>query len=138
MDLWDLKKGTKILLEEAAVAEIVEPTEDGQWVKVRYLKVPQRPALEKTFGLGPSHRATVEVLWPGGVRNRLDKVKKFESVVFPEIPCSYDGVWEDEDEFNDCVEDALDELVEAGIIEESKLSDFSKSMIDAFREVRSG
>lgn len=46
MELWDLKKGAMVLLEESIVAEIVEPTQDGQWVKVRYLKVPANPDLE--------------------------------------------------------------------------------------------
>ena len=51
MDLWDLKKGVKVVLEEAVFAEIVEETEDGQWVKVRYLKVPENPELEGTEDL---------------------------------------------------------------------------------------
>lgn len=51
MDLWDLKKGTIINLENAAVAEIVEDTQDGQWIKVRYLKVPEHPELEGTEDL---------------------------------------------------------------------------------------
>lgn len=51
MNLWDLKKGATVRLEEAAFAEIVEETEDGQWVKVRYLKVPENPDLEGTEDL---------------------------------------------------------------------------------------
>ena len=63
-------------------------------------------------------------------------MKKFESIVFPEIPCSYDGVWADEDEFEECVEDALDELVAANIISNSDKSHFKNSMRKAFQEAQ--
>ncbi len=42
------------------------------------------------FGLGTTPKGTVEVLWPGGVRNRLYDVKNGSRVTFPEIPCSFD------------------------------------------------
>jgi hypothetical protein len=51
MDIWNLRKGTKVLLDEGTVAEVVVPTEDGQWVKVRYLKVPGNPSIERTEDL---------------------------------------------------------------------------------------
>ena len=41
------------------------------------------------FGLGQADRASVEVLWPGGHRNRLEDVAPGETVQFPEIPCDY-------------------------------------------------
>ncbi|MEO1084272.1 MAG: CRTAC1 family protein, partial [Acidobacteriota bacterium] len=50
-------------------------------------------SLEAHFGLGRERRARVEVLWPGGVRNRLYRVRAGEHVIFPEIPCSYDADW---------------------------------------------
>lgn len=42
-------------------------------------------------GLGSANRGTVDVLWPGGVKNRLYNVTASERLVLPEIPCSYDA-----------------------------------------------
>lgn len=42
-------------------------------------------------GLGSATKGTVDVLWPGGVKNRLYDVKPSERLVLPEIPCSYDA-----------------------------------------------
>lgn len=47
-------------------------------------------ALELTFGLGRAPWATVDVIWPGGVKTRLYGVRKGERLRLPEIPCSYD------------------------------------------------
>jgi hypothetical protein len=91
-------------------------------------------SLEAVFGLGKENEATIEVLWPGGVRNRLAKVKKSTSVVFPEIPCSFAGQWDDEDDFEECVDDALEELQAASVLSKKEAKDFAKSMRDAFRE----
>ena len=41
MDLGELAIGTLVRLERDAIAEIVSPTEDGAWIKVRY-KRPER------------------------------------------------------------------------------------------------
>ncbi len=48
-------------------------------------------ALDAHFGMGQARRGTVEVLWPGGVRNRLYGVRAGERLVLPEIPCGIDG-----------------------------------------------
>jgi len=48
-------------------------------------------SLAKTFGLGASDAGTVDILWPGGVRNQLHHVYASETLLFPEIPCSYDA-----------------------------------------------
>jgi hypothetical protein len=47
-------------------------------------------ALAANFGLGTARQGTVDILWPGGVRNRLHNVRPGEKIVFPEIPCSID------------------------------------------------
>ena len=89
---------------------------------------------ELIFGLKNKNKGTLDVLWPGGVRNRLDKVKKFKTVVLPEIPCSYAGDWEDEDEFEECLDDALDELKAADLLTKKEAKRFRKSMNSAFEE----
>ena len=40
MDLGELAIGTLVRLERDAIAEIVSPTEDGAWIKVRYVQAP--------------------------------------------------------------------------------------------------
>ena len=67
-------------------------------------------ALERHFGTGRSQRGIVDVLWPGGVRNRLYDVRAGERLVFPEIPCGYDDATLDLDAYVACVLGALDEL----------------------------
>lgn len=48
-------------------------------------------SLTVNAGLGSAAKGTVDVLWPGGVKNRLYDVKASERLVLPEIPCSYDA-----------------------------------------------
>jgi len=48
-------------------------------------------SLDVQVGLGGATRGTVEVLWPGGVKNRLYNVFASEKLTLPEIPCSFDG-----------------------------------------------
>ena len=45
MDLRELAVGNRVRLERDVIAEIVSPTEDGAWIKVRYVEAPG------TFGL---------------------------------------------------------------------------------------
>jgi hypothetical protein len=73
-------------------------------------------AREITFGLGEAEKATVEVLWPGGVRNRLYGIRSGERVTLPEIPCSFDDPSSDPAGYGACVRDALDRLEAAGAL----------------------
>ncbi|MEM9073445.1 MAG: VCBS repeat-containing protein [Myxococcota bacterium] len=47
-------------------------------------------AQEAYFGMRDRRWGRVDVLWPGGVRNRLYGVHRGENIAFPEIPCSVD------------------------------------------------
>ncbi len=47
--------------------------------------------LAANFGLGSEKTGTVEVLWPGGVRNKFFGVRTGERLILPEIPVSYDN-----------------------------------------------
>ena len=51
MDLWLLKPGHKIRTHDGAEAEVLSETEDGAWIKVRYLSVPDDPSLTGTEDL---------------------------------------------------------------------------------------
>lgn len=41
-DLWDLRIGTRLQLKSGSYAEVVAPTEDGQWILVRYTDAPKQ------------------------------------------------------------------------------------------------
>ncbi|MEM8964409.1 MAG: CRTAC1 family protein [Acidobacteriota bacterium] len=74
-------------------------------------------SLERIFGLGDASLGVVEVLWPGGVKNRFYGIRPGERLTLPEIPCSYDT----EDGILDylaCVIPALGELRDAGIVDQ--------------------
>ena len=71
------------------------------------------------FGMGTTATGTVEVLWPGGVRNRLDGVKAGEKLTLPEIPCSITGD-SSRSGFRRCVKDALKDLVSKGVVTKSQ------------------
>jgi len=75
-------------------------------------------ALAAHFGLGGEERATVEVLWPGGHRNRLPEVRAGERLVFPEIGCDVRRRADDPEGYAACVGAELDALVAAGVLDE--------------------
>ena len=93
-------------------------------------------ALEGTFGLGRERRGTVEILWPGGIRNRLYNVPQGSRVVFPEIPCGFDDDWSRFSAYRQCVAEALDELIAAGVVSRGQRGWFLGSALRAFRESR--
>ncbi len=48
MDVRTLQPGDKILTRDGAQAEVLDETEDGERIKVRYLEVKDDPSLEGT------------------------------------------------------------------------------------------
>lgn len=76
-------------------------------------------ALELVFGLDDSRRGAVEVTWTGGHRNRLYGVRLGERVTIPEIPCDIGGEWESVGKFATCVINALNELRDAGLVDDA-------------------
>lgn len=89
-------------------------------------------ALEGVFGLGTGAAGSVEILWPGGVRNRLDGVRAGERIVFPEIPCSFDGEYENRGKYVRCVARALRDLRRAGVLSGRESARFWRSALAAF------
>ena len=73
------------------------------------------------FGLGTAATGTVEVTWPGGVKNVLYDVAGAETLTLPEIPCDYDPTaWSNFGQFNSCVARSLNEMRRAGVITEQQ------------------
>lgn len=64
MNLWDLNPGDRISTRDGAVAEVVLTTEDGQWVKVRYVECADDPSIVGTEDL--AHEDEVGSLSVGG------------------------------------------------------------------------
>ena len=93
-------------------------------------------SLVLNFGLADARRAHVDIFWPGGVRNRLHNVKANKHIVFPEIPCSFDGDWPSFRAYRSCVRTALNELVTAGVIAPNQKGKFFSSAVRAFREAQ--
>ncbi len=89
-------------------------------------------ASEAYFGLGRQSRGTLEVFWPGGVRNRLYGVFRGENIAFPEIPCSYDGSWNSFYEYLGCLLPALDGLRQQGVVTQAQKVRFLWSGIRAY------
>lgn len=48
MDVRTLQPGDKILTRDGAQAEVLDETEDGEQIKVRYLQFKDNPSLEGT------------------------------------------------------------------------------------------
>lgn len=51
MDLYQLKPGDRVHTTDGAVAEVLNDTQDGQWILVRYVESPEQPALVGTEDL---------------------------------------------------------------------------------------
>ena len=70
------------------------------------------------FGLGNSKYGRVEVLWPGGTRNRVSGVRQGEKIQVPEIPCSYSAQWKNILKYNRCVVKSLVKLIKMDVFDE--------------------
>jgi len=76
----------------------------------------------------------VEVLWPGGARNRLYNVRSTERITLPEIPCSYAAAWPNAGAYRTCVDQALEELTRNGVLNEVAASRLLESALRAYAE----
>ena len=87
-----------------------------------------------TFGLGDAEKGTLEILWPGGVRNKLFNVGAAEVITVPEIPCSYDDSSVPFTDYKQCVEQALVELRDQGVLSDDAVARFRGSAVKAYRQ----
>ena len=44
MDLFDLQLGDRVRLVDGTIAEVISPTKDGRWIRVRHIESPGNPA----------------------------------------------------------------------------------------------
>ena len=91
-------------------------------------------ALTQGFGLGTATKGTLDILWPGKVKNRLYDVSAGERVTFPEIPCDFAATWPNRRAYRTCVNEALDDLVDAHVINNATRGRLYASAIRAYNE----
>lgn len=89
-------------------------------------------ALTSHFGLGDAKRGTVDVLWPGGTKNRLYDARRGETLIFPEIPCSYDAEWQGIGDYGSCIRRSLKKLAREGFIDRRTKRRLYHSAIKAY------
>jgi preprotein translocase subunit YajC len=63
LDVYDLKPGDKVRTIDGSIAEIVNETQDGKWIKVRYVEGTEDAALIGTEDLCTEDELT-EVVVP--------------------------------------------------------------------------
>jgi enediyne biosynthesis protein E4 len=90
-------------------------------------------SLIQGFGLGQASKGTADILWPGGVRNRLYDIEHAERLRIPELPCSYDTE-DDRVTYVACVDSSLDQLMSARIIDNDLRARMRASAVRAYDE----
>jgi hypothetical protein len=88
-------------------------------------------SLVQNFGLGHAASGTVDILWPGGTRNRFYGARHHEMLTLPEIPCSYDTTARRAD-YDRCVHDALAGLRAARVIDRDLSARLEQSALTAY------
>ena len=90
--------------------------------------------LTATFGMGQNDTGVLDVLWPGGVKNRLYDVEKFERITIPEIPCDFSDAQIGFEPYKRCVPRALWQLYLADRVTVAEFIRFNVSAIRAYEE----
>ena len=93
-------------------------------------------SLVMTFGLADSKSGKVDILWPGGIKNRLYNVKANEVLRIPEIPCSYEDDSVRVHQYRRCVIRALNDFKKQGIISKKLRIRMFFSAMRAHREYK--
>ena len=121
----------------------VEPSHGGEAVLLPVIggsSYASQDSLTKTAGLGRGSqgrsKGDLEILWPGGVRNRLYDVRAGERLLFPEIPCSFDDPSVAFPDYLDCVRGSLTQLRRAGVLSTPQAARFVGSAVRAFHDAR--
>lgn len=119
------------------IGAVVKFTPRGKHAAVRPViagsSFASQDALEGTFGMGQQRSGTAEVLWPGGVRNKLYDIRPGERITFPEIPCSYSGSLSLK-RYTGCVVRSLDHLTRGQQLTRREATRFLTSAVRAYVE----
>lgn len=127
MDLWMLKPGHKVRTRDGAEAEVLYETDDGEWIRVRYLGNLDDPLFAGTEAL--AHRDEVEALlgvvhestWGDSVTIVLHHVPEseageggYEAVTMAGVPHGVSITGEDPDSAEGALRRLLDGLMAFG------------------------
>jgi hypothetical protein len=128
------------------IGSVIRFTPDGGKTAIRAVlggsSYASQDSLRTTFGLGSKSKGTADILWSGGLRNRLYDVKAGEKLVVPEIPCDFAN-WTDNlgprasrrdhrDKYQECVQTALDDYTDRGQINKKYAKRLLSSALRAF------
>lgn len=86
------------------------------------------------FGMAEADYGVIDVLWPGGVKNKLYGVKSGNIITMPEIPCSYESHLRDYRQYKSCVTGSLKQLHRYGVINKKESYSLKRSAMIAFLE----
>ncbi|HEY6558100.1 MAG TPA: CRTAC1 family protein [Polyangiaceae bacterium] len=90
-------------------------------------------SLVQGFGLSTKTSGMAEVLWPGGVKNRLYDVRHGETLTIPEIPCNFMAST-GRPTYRTCVDKALADLSARGVISAAERGRLRSSALRAYDE----
>jgi len=139
-----LTRGGKV--NRDGIGGIIHFTPDGLKTATRAVvggaSYASEDSLRTTFGLGKSAKGTAEIMWPGKVFNKLYDIQPGEKLVVPEIPCDYVN-WQDNlgphasrrdhrDKYQACVDTALQDLVNKGVVNKKYSQRLETSALRAF------
>ncbi len=126
------------------VGAVIRFTPDGGKTTIRPVlagaSYASQDSLTITKGLGTAAKGTLEVLWPGGVRNRLYDVAAGEKVRLPEIPCDFASFQPSLPGngnagrlgYSKCVKESLKDLTQKNVISQSFASRIEASALRAY------
>jgi hypothetical protein len=128
------------------IGAVIRFTPDGGKTSIRPVlggaSYASQDSLTRTWGLGTAAKGTAEVLWPGGVRNRLYDVAAGENVLLPEIPCDF-ATFESglppnaapaahREKYDKCVKESLKDLVKGGVVTQAYADRLDASALRAY------
>jgi enediyne biosynthesis protein E4 len=90
-------------------------------------------SLKFNVGMGRVTRGRAEILWPGGVRNKVYGLRAGETLLIPEIPCSFTSRQKPKD-YRECVRESLKDLREANLITQEQSTRLEVSALRAYQE----
>ena len=131
-----IKKG---VVNRDGVGAVVKFTHRGQksvlWPVTAGSSYASQDSQKWIFGLGNDKQGTLEVMWPGGVKNKLYNVRAGENLILPELPCSFDSKTNTKD-YRSCIKEALEQLGSKNYISNEFKQRIYRSALMAYRNYK--
>jgi hypothetical protein len=126
------------------IGAVIRFTPDGGKTSIRPVlggaSYASQDSLTATMGLGTAAKGTLDVRWPGGVRNRLYDVAAGEKLRVPEIPCDFANFQPTLPGngnagrlgYQKCVKESLKDLTQKNVISQSLADRLDASALRAY------